>query len=298
MNNLTTTFPVNNLTTTIPPTPANNPRIWYADFETTQPTDKKEVTVYLWCAVNGKKRKTGTTISSFFDFCKKLKGHIIYFHNLKFDFSYIQYHALLFGIEHEILERRGKIYSVNLFNVQLRDSTNFFVNMSLREVGEKYCYTYKKTGIDHTALKDHIATPQEIEYCYNDCLIMQEAINRYLTTLKETLHHIAPKTAKNINRKLTNSGISFSAFSECSNFLDTVQELRKQSMKYIKNLIVADMCIRTRKKIITYHSLIVTPYIRLCMHPLICLSVEEYQLMKMSTEITNSISYVSTYVLS
>ena len=55
-------------------------KIYYADFETTQPTNNK-VEVYLWCVVSGEFVKTGYNIASFIDFLKTIKD-VIYFHNL------------------------------------------------------------------------------------------------------------------------------------------------------------------------------------------------------------------------
>lgn len=193
--------------------------IAYADFETTQPNENEEVRVYLWCIVleNGKK-EFGTDISSFMNYIrsKKLK---IYFHNARFDFSYIHYYLLKNDIKVEILEKLGILYSAKFWDVEIVDSMNF-LPMTLKEVGLNYCSNYQKTQLEEYAVDyNHFPTKQEIEYCFNDCLTLKEGLENYFDTLIEVLQEAgAVETAKKVTKKLTNAGIAFSAFCELSSY--------------------------------------------------------------------------------
>lgn len=191
---------------------------YYADFETTQPTkDDMSVEVYLWCMLNSEDEFVGRDIQSFMRLCEVLDG-VIYFHNLKFDFSYIQYYLIENNIKYELLEKKGTIYSVKFYGVELRDSMNF-LPMTLKEVGENYCDVYKKSSIEHIALKGHIATDEEIDYCINDCRVLQEGLENYLNTLVDVLYNAGSfEASKKVFKKLTNSGIAFESFKELSDF--------------------------------------------------------------------------------
>ena len=193
-------------------------KVFYADFETTQPDENEHVEVYLWCAVSGKKQYSGLNIESFIEWLQKLKKTIIFFHNLRFDFSYIHYYCLKNDIEVEVLEKQGVIYNAKIFDVEFRDSLNF-MPMTLKEVGENYCEKYQKTSIDYDVQKGHVATPEEIEYCFNDCRVLEEGINNYLIALEDVLLNAGcHNSASKIWKKLTNAGIAYEAFKELSVF--------------------------------------------------------------------------------
>lgn len=192
-------------------------KTYFADFETTQPLNNK-VKVYLWCMVSGSEEYTGFDIDSFINLIKDIKCKI-YFHNLKFDFSYIQYYLLKNNIKHEVLEKKGQIYSVKFFDCELRDSLNF-MPMTLKEVGESYCNKFKKTSIDYNVNYDHKATEEEITYCINDCRVLEEGLNNYLYTLEEIIKNAgcSEEVCKKVYTKLTNSGIAYEVFKEMSDF--------------------------------------------------------------------------------
>lgn len=194
-------------------------KVYFADFETTQPDENNVVEVYLWAIVSGKVTKIGRDIKSFIDWCENKKQKcILYFHNLKFDFSYIQYYLIKHNIPYKVLEKKGQIYSAKFFQIELRDSLNF-MPMTLKEVGENYCTKFKKTSIDYNVGRGHVATDEEIMYCINDCKVLEEGLNNYLNTLEEVLTSAgAYESADKVRRKLTNAGIAFEAFKEMSNF--------------------------------------------------------------------------------
>lgn len=193
-------------------------KVYYADFETTQPNEQQQVFVYLWAMVSGNQTFTGTDLESFINKIKTLKKSIIYFHNLKFDFSYIQYYLIKNNIDYKLLEKKGTIYQVKVFDIEIRDSMNF-LPMSLKEVGINYCKNYQKTSIDYNVDEAHIPTDEEIEYCINDCKVLEEGLNVYFDTLYDVLENEScEKTIKKLHKKLTNAGISFEAFKELSDF--------------------------------------------------------------------------------
>lgn len=190
---------------------------WFADFETTQPNDKGAVEVYLWACVNGRKQYVGYDIESFYEFIKNKKA-TIYFHNLKFDFSYLQYYLIKNNIEYTLLEKQGVIYNVKIDGVNLRDSLNF-LPITLKEIGENYCINFKKTSINYEVYAPHKATEQEIEYCINDCRVLEEGLTIYFDTLRSVLLEAgAKKSASKIEKKMTNAGIAYEAFKEFSKF--------------------------------------------------------------------------------
>lgn len=195
-------------------------QVCYADFETTQPNEKGRVKVYLWCLLyeNSTKKEFGTSIESFINFIGK-KHLKIYFHNARFDFSYIHYYLLEHNIQVEILEKLGVLYSAKFYNCEINDSMNF-LPCTLEEVGLNYCNNYKKTTLDNYLVDyNHIPTKTEIEYCFNDCFTLKEGLQNYFNTLYEVLIEAnAFDTAKNMRKKLTNAGIAFSAFKELSNY--------------------------------------------------------------------------------
>ena len=192
---------------------------YFADFETTAFDNKNGVKVYLWCIVSEESREHGFELETFINYCKKLnKGDIIYFHNLKFDFSFIHHFLISNNIDYGILEKEGIIYTVRFFDIELRDSTNF-LPITLKEVGENYCTNFKKTSIDYNVDFDHKASEKEIEYCYNDCYVLMEGLTNYFNALKEVLEKAdCKKTLKSLNKKITNAGIAFEAFKELSIF--------------------------------------------------------------------------------
>lgn len=193
-------------------------RYYYGDFETTQPNENNEVQIYLWCMVGEGKVYHGTNMDEFINFLKTLNKSIIFFHNLKFDFSYIHYYLLSNDIECSVLEKAGTIYSVKFFDIELRDSMNF-LNITLEDVGKNYCTKYHKTSIDYEVDYNHKATEEELEYCINDCMVLQEGLETYLNNVEDVLFNAGAKESmKKVHKKLTNAGIAFEAFKELSEF--------------------------------------------------------------------------------
>lgn len=208
--------------------------IMYADFETTQPNELGDVRVYLWVLCTHNDRiKWGQDLYSFMETIKTLRA-IIYYHNLKFDMSYIQHYLLSNNIDFDMCEKSGVIYSLKFNNIELRDSMNF-IPCSLKELGETYCTNYHKLDYgDYKKPYDYVPNRYDIKYCKYDVLTLKEGLTNYLTELKKVLEeHGAPKTAKKVSRKLTNAGIAYEAFKE----ITEIERLCERTTRDIYNLI-------------------------------------------------------------
>lgn len=196
-----------------------NLKNYYADTETTTYNPEHGVRVYLWCVVSDNNLKcSGRDIESLYKFIIRHAGHY-YFHNLKFDWSFLEYYLIENKIKYRISERKGNIYQIQLGDSVLLDSMNL-VNCSLADLGLTFCKTYQKTSIDYTAATwAHKATPEEIKYCYNDCFVLREGLQAWKSELLQLLERNgATKTAANLNNKLTYAGIAFDAFKELSDY--------------------------------------------------------------------------------
>lgn len=193
-------------------------KIYYADTETTQFDPDHGVRVYLWACIDDTDDNdtVGYDIESFYNYLKKLDG-IVYIHNLKFDWSYLEYYFLKNNIKYKILERKGTIYKVSFGKVELRDSFNLLA-CSLEDMGKTYCTKYKKTSIDYELADwEHQATPEEVLYCLNDCRTLREGLTVWRNNLREILlRNDATETAKTLTKKLTYAGIAFEVFKELS----------------------------------------------------------------------------------
>lgn len=266
-------------------------KIYFADFETTQPDENKSVSVYLWCMVRGTFKTHDESIESFIDYIQTMKQSIIYFHNLKFDFSYIQYYLLKHGIKHKVLEKKGTIYQIKVFDIELRDSMNF-LPMTLKEVGENYCKKYKKTSIDYNVQKGHKATEIEIEYCYNDCYVLEEGLTNYLESMKEILLESGcVNSATKVYKKLTNAGIAYEAFKELSPFEKACPKTTKNEYDLFKHAYRGGFVYSNPKGIVRNVQMIdcnsMYPYIysKIDMpygYPILCESFEDMQRFKFS----------------
>ena len=204
--------------------------IYYADFETTQPNQYGEVRVYLWClAISERKVYHGYDINTYMAFLENRRA-IIYFHNLKFDSSYIVNYLLSNNIEFDICEKQGTIYSIKFWDIELRDSMNF-LPMTLKQVGETFCSKYKKLEYDdYSKPYDYKPNNYDIKYCKYDVLTLREGLSNYLTELTNVLNENGcPKTAKKVKKKLTNAGIAYEAFKEIS-LIESVCERTTRAM--------------------------------------------------------------------
>lgn len=169
-----------------------------ADFETT--TDPETAHVWSWesCVVGDPDNFCrGIDIESFIEYCS-LEDRIIYFHNLKFDSSYILSYLLTHGYswsnkrvlnKHEfstLISNMGQFYSVT---VCFGDTTTTFydslklIRLSVEQIAKAYGLTFRKLEIDYDKPRPegYIPTDKEWEYQHADVAIMSQALHILFT---------------------------------------------------------------------------------------------------------------------
>lgn len=173
-----------------------------ADYETTT-DEKKPVSVWAWAICNVDLPDIwyrGTDIAEFFETVKSLDNPTLYFHNLKFDDSYILYWLLKNGYEWKesnrvvtsksfttIISGDGKFYGTTIyFNVKgkkkqkctIYDSLKL-LNMPVEDVANTFKLPIKKGKIDYNRHnKPCEVTLDEWEYLYCDVKIMALALKQ------------------------------------------------------------------------------------------------------------------------
>ncbi|WAX11783.1 DNA polymerase [Clostridium phage CI130P2] len=169
-----------------------------ADFETT--TEPETAHVWAWesCVVGAPDNFCrGIDIESFIEYCS-LEDRIIYFHNLKFDSSYILSYLLTHGYswsnkrtlnKHEfstLISNMGQFYSVT---VCFGDTTTTFydslklIRLSVEQIAKAYGLTFRKLEIDYDKPRPegYIPTDEEWEYQHADVAIMSQALHILFT---------------------------------------------------------------------------------------------------------------------
>lgn len=172
-----------------------------ADFETT--TDLDDCRVWAWAACeigNFDNFKYGNSIEDFLHFCSGRENFVLYFHNLKFDASFIIWYLLENGYEYikDIKDRHdksftclinemGAFYSMEIYfkadkkkpnKVTIYDSSKI-VNSGVDKIAEDFNLPIRKLKIDYKAKREvnHILTDDEIAYIKNDVEIMARVLD-------------------------------------------------------------------------------------------------------------------------
>lgn len=169
-----------------------------ADFETTTSID--DCRVWLWGIVelhNHDNFNYGTTIDSFIDFISK-KSCIIYFHNAKFDCSFIIDYLLKNGFTYSNEEfLNAKEFSCVMTNTNIfymmkicfkrTKKDNIIVTIydslkklpfSVKKIGIDFNLEEQKLNIDYNKERNnnYVVTDEEIKYLYHDVIIVAKAI--------------------------------------------------------------------------------------------------------------------------
>lgn len=169
-----------------------------ADFETT--TDPETAHVWSWesCVVGDPDNFCrGIDIESFIEYCS-WEDRIIYFHNLKFDSSYILSYLLTHGYtwsnkrslkKHEfstLISNMGQFYSVTVCFGET--TTTFYdslklIRLSVEQIAKAYGLTFRKLEIDYDKPRPegYIPTDEEWEYQHADVAIMSQALHILFT---------------------------------------------------------------------------------------------------------------------
>lgn len=175
-----------------------------ADFETT--TDENDCRVWAYAISeigNPDNFIYGNNLDDFMEFCANPKeNYKIYFHNLKFDGSFIlswlEEHGFEFvedkknrdsGTYTSLITDLNVFYSIEVYfsisrknhktnKVQFLDSLKI-LNFSVEQIAEDFDLPIRKLSIDYHEKREvgHILTRQEIDYIRNDVEIMSRALD-------------------------------------------------------------------------------------------------------------------------
>jgi len=181
-----------------------------ADFETcTWLEDETYVWAWAICDIdNPDNVQIGTDINSFFELCKQYTNPKIYFHNLKFDGSFLLYYLLENG--YTLAEEKDQIKE-NTFQCIISDLGAFYqiivylkaykgkirkitfidslkiINMSVKDIAKTFNLPISKLEIDYNQFRprDYQLTEEEKDYITNDVKIvamaLKELFNEKLT---------------------------------------------------------------------------------------------------------------------
>lgn len=177
-------------------------RCYSADFETT--TDENDCRVWAYATCNVDKPSDfqyGNSMEEFIKFCAKPKlNYKIWFHNLKFDGSFIIEWLLSHGYTHiedkkekqdktftTLITNLGQFYNITIYfkikghhtnKVEIYDSLKIFPNFSVERVAECFNLPIRKLELDYKAKREigHQLTEHEIDYIRNDVEIMARAL--------------------------------------------------------------------------------------------------------------------------
>lgn len=173
---------------------------WYcADTETSNSEiniRENYTRVWLWDLYDPETRKhlNGFDISSFFKTVFSLKACVIYFHNLKFDGSFMLDYLLSNGFRisdgqfdgaiNTMITDRNVWYQIIVYynnkKYEFRDSLKK-ITSNLRAAAKSFGLSYGKGEIDYKKHRDkgYKATPEEIEYIHIDTEIMGDILKEF-----------------------------------------------------------------------------------------------------------------------
>lgn len=169
---------------------------WYvADFETTSYKyyqEKGFTKVWLWsiCDENEQIVTNGSTIDEFIETIKTFKHSVVYFHNLKFDGSFILNWLMMNGYEYvedlkvsdnkgfsTLIGSEGQYYQIKInfkhnHQIVIQDSLKI-IPLSVAEIAKSFDLPIDKEIIDY---EKYEINPTTIEYVNHDVLIVAKAL--------------------------------------------------------------------------------------------------------------------------
>lgn len=177
-------------------------RCFSADFETTTDENDCRVWAYALCNIDDPSDfQYGNSLDDFIKFCRNSKfNYKIWFHNLKFDGSFIIDWLLNNGFTHikdrkdradktftTVITSLGQFYSITIYfkikshrvnKVEILDSLKIFPNFSVERVAEGFNLPIRKLELDYHTKREvgHKLTKEEVNYIRNDVEIMSRAL--------------------------------------------------------------------------------------------------------------------------
>jgi hypothetical protein len=170
-----------------------------ADFETTTDENDCRVWAYSICSIEDvSKFWYGNNIDDFFEWCRKNDNPSLWFHNLKFDGTYIINWLFENGfkwVEKEdigdktfttLITDMGQFYQITVYfkhskkhcrKVTFFDSLKI-LNFSVEKIAEDFDLPIRKLSIDYNKPRPvgYIIQPDEVDYIRNDVEIMARAL--------------------------------------------------------------------------------------------------------------------------
>lgn len=141
-----------------------------------------------------REHRNGYDIDSFIDYVFALPSRIFYFHNLKFDGSFIIYFLLSYGFRVSDSKESGTIstlitdrliwYTFTVYyhgrRYIFRDSAKKIIG-SLEQAAKDFDLPIRKGEIQYDLHRDegYIPTKEEIEYCHIDTEILADILQYY-----------------------------------------------------------------------------------------------------------------------
>ena len=167
--------------------------IYSSDFETTSLKNLERdgyVRVYLWSlvSIDGSEKYYGFDIVSWLKKCIEVKADLIFFHNLRFDGSFILDYLVRqkyeYGKDYECMIDGLNIWyqvKINTYygSITIWDSLKKFPNQSVKSIAKLYGIPDKLEPpyFDRYLPEDYIPYKEEIDYCVRDSEIIAYAIN-------------------------------------------------------------------------------------------------------------------------
>ena len=209
-------------------------RCFTADFETTTDADDCRVWAYAICNIDDPTEfQYGNNIDDFIKFCAEPKiNYKVWFHNLKFDGTFIIDYLLNHGFTYitdekekqdktftSIITNMGQFYNITIYfkvknhhvnKVDIYDSLKIFPNLSVERVAEGFKLPIRKLELDYKSKREigHTLTRQEVDYIRNDVEIMARALKEMfirgltkMTIASDALNDFKDHHIKDFRRK-------------------------------------------------------------------------------------------------
>lgn len=158
----------------------NLKKVWVADFETSY--DDGGSWVYLGCLINCETEEIFNffSIEEFVNLLNKFEKKIskLYFHNLKFDGTFICDYFLRNNIQFEtIIDNMGAWYMIIYKKIKIIDSLKL-IPLKIKQFGKCFGLEDKEKlqYDDYHKSRDYVVQPYDIEYCNQDTIILMEGL--------------------------------------------------------------------------------------------------------------------------
>lgn len=219
--------------------------IYVADFETT--TDPEDCRVWAWGSMNidTEEYQKGLSLDEFMEWAISKSGSQIYFHNLKFDGTFILWWLLENGFEHvyipngkrvklegkqfkTVISDDGKFYSIAVKVgkgfVTFKDSLKI-IPIPIEAFSKAFGVEERKTKIDYKKFREigYQPTEQEWDYVYHDVHLLKigvkrlldegltkltvgaNALNWYKLEIGDKFRHLFPVLAPEVDKQIRKS---------------------------------------------------------------------------------------------